>query len=112
MKYLPIVALFVSIVSAAGGHSGMMPIEEASEDKLALFRDYQGLIEAETGNQYNEIFEPISFSQQVVAGMNYSILYDIGNGQTLKVDVFQPLPYTNLPASIERVVESQPDSEA
>ena len=44
--------------------------------------------------------------------MNFSIIYDIGNGRKIKVDVFQPLAYTNLPAEVQQVSEITEDDSA
>ena len=88
MRYFAILALFVSAIHATGGISRMHPIQDAEPERITLFREFKSLVEAETNEEYSEVFEPISFSQQVVAGMNYSIIYDIGNGRRLKVDAF------------------------
>ena len=101
MRYFAIIALFVSATNALGGVSRMHPIQDAEPERITMFREFKSLVEAETNEEYTEVFEPISYSQQVVAGMNFSIIYDIGNGRRLKVDAFQPLAYTNQPAWIE-----------
>ena len=51
-----------------------------------------------------------------VEGMNYKIVYDIGEGRTTYVSVYQPLPYTNDPAAInsfeyQMIEEKKPDEE-
>ena len=66
---------------------------------MEQFKNYQSIIENEANAKFDK-FEPIRYSQQVVAGMNYKIVYDIGEGRTIYVSVYQPLPYTNDPAVI------------
>ena len=41
-----------------------------------------------------------SFTQQVVAGMNYRVTF-VFNGLTYNLKAFQPLPHTNLPLQVE-----------
>ena len=49
----------------------------------------------QVANRSFKEFEPVAYSKQVVAGMNYEIEYDIGDGEKMRVKVFEPLPYTN-----------------
>ena len=92
-------ALVVGLVQSSGGWSGLKEIEGADAYQLEQFKNYQGLIENEANAKFDR-FVPIKYSQQVVAGMNYKIVYDIGEGRTIFVSVYQPLPYTNDPAVI------------
>ena len=92
-------ALVVGLVHSSGGWSGLREIEGADAYQLEQFKNYQSLIENEANAKFDK-FEPIRYSQQVVAGMNYKIVYDIGEGRTIYVSVYQPLPYTNDPAVI------------
>ena len=63
MKYTFVLALFVSSITALGGMSTMHPIEDAEPERLAMFRDFQSLVEAEMNEEFTEGFEPISYSQ-------------------------------------------------
>ena len=48
-------------------------------------------------------FEAVSYRSQVVAGVNYLIKVDVGNGSFIHIKVFQPLPYTNEGPSLSDV---------
>lgn len=37
-------------------------------------------------------FEPVLLTTQVVAGINYKVKYQIGNGKYVHANIFEPLP--------------------
>ena len=69
-----------------GGWGDMGPVEAGSEED-ALFRSWQGMLEAETNSEFSE-FEPQYYSSQVVAGMNYEVKFYVGDGQWLVAEVY------------------------
>ena len=82
-----------------------------SESRLpsaAQFEQFVGFrqaVEGYTGTEYSK-FVPLSYKQQVVAGMNYKVTYDVGNGQTIEAKVFVPLPYTNAAPQVMEVTKT------
>ena len=81
------------------------------------FLGFKSQIEEYSGLKFGDSFAPIKYSKQVVAGMNYEIWYDIGNGENARVLIFVPLAYTNDPPQVKsftkydsRTVSSGSDS--
>ena len=75
-----------------GGMSKLKDISEADEQTKMLFTSYKALINARENNKY-ETLVPVKYSQQVIAGMKYTIVYDTGNDDKLiEVTIVQPLP--------------------
>ena len=61
-----------------GGKSNLKDISEADERTVMLFESYKALINARENNKYEKLV-PVKYSQQVIAGMKYTIIYDTGN---------------------------------
>ena len=75
-----------------GGMSKLKDISEADEQTKMLFTSYKALINARENNKY-ETLVPVKYSQQVIAGMKYTIVYDTGNyDKLIEVTIVQPLP--------------------
>ena len=81
----------LTLATLAGGFSGPRKPDAAKVEQFVGFRD---AVQGYTGTQYSQ-FVPVSYQQQVVAGMVYKVTYDIGDGKTIVAKVFVPLPYTN-----------------
>ena len=67
------------------------------------FESYKNAVEAKV-NQNFATFTPVRYSSQVVAGMNYKIVYSIGNDKQVLVQVYQPPPYTNDPVVVNSAI--------
>mmetsp|Transcript_12902 Transcript_12902/g.21822 ORF Transcript_12902/g.21822 Transcript_12902/m.21822 type:complete len:92 (-) Transcript_12902:47-322(-) len=52
------------------------------------------MISSQTNREYTT-FVPVRFATKVVAGTFYTIEYNVGNNDILRVEVFQPLPNSN-----------------
>ena len=91
-------------MSLLGGYSETMPVAKDSEEynKFVGFK-YNIENQLKTGFQ---TFEPVSYSQKVVAGMMYKIDYKIGNNKILKVEIFVPLPSASnqIPTVMEHTI--------
>jgi len=57
----------------------------------AHLEQYQTIVEGYLGKKFSQ-FKAVKYQQQVVAGMNYLISYDIGNFSEVVAKVFVPLP--------------------
>ena len=55
-----------------------------------LFKDIQDQVEWEMNADF-DYFQPIYYKQQVVAGYNYEVIYDIGYDEYLYVSYYQDL---------------------
>ena len=71
----------------------------ASESEL--FFGLKTEIETLSGLQYTQ-FEPISLSEQVVAGTNFNVIFQTDKGK-IHAQIFRPLPYTGQPAKVTGV---------
>ena len=111
MKFTSLFAI-IAVVSAtgasiSGGTSELAPINQDSEPSLYnKFRAFKPIIMQKAGHEFSE-FTPIAYSQQVVAGMIYTVKYSVGNGETIEAQVFEPLPYTNDPPTVKWVLNEQ-----
>ena len=50
-----------------------------------------------------EIFHPVKYRQQVVAGMNYWVKVQVGESTFIHVKIFKPLPHTGQPPQVSEV---------
>lgn len=81
--------------ACAGCMSGYKKIDPAENGGIKLtFTKYKTYIE-KTMKRTFTTFTPVSYKQQVVAGMNYEIIYKVkdtkGKEENIDVKVFQPL---------------------
>lgn len=81
--------------ACAGCMSGYKKIDPAENGDIKLmFTKYKTYIE-KTMKRTFTTFTPVSYKQQVVAGMNYEIIYKVkdtkGKEENIDVKVFQPL---------------------
>ena len=60
-----------------GGPSEWREVEAGSEED-ALFRSWKPMVEEYTNSDGFTTFEPMGYTQQVVAGMNYEVKFSVG----------------------------------
>ena len=91
MKLIALLMTVLSAVSAMmpGGVSQWIPIEKNSQ-MYNQFKGYQPFVEGYAKTRYSS-FEPTHYTQQVVAGMNYSIRYMVNTNELIEAQVYQPL---------------------
>mmetsp|Transcript_797 Transcript_797/g.2372 ORF Transcript_797/g.2372 Transcript_797/m.2372 type:complete len:95 (+) Transcript_797:101-385(+) len=78
-----------------GGHSEMSAMtDEVKEITLAL----KSAMEAQLGSTF-ATFEPVKYTTQVVAGINYKVKVNVGTGYVHAV-IYKPLPHTGAPPSL------------
>ena len=99
-----LVSCILSVIQAglAGGTSVW---KKLTADDTKKFIAYQNAVQTFSGKTYTS-FVPKQFKSQVVAGMFYTIQYDIGDKKTIEVKVFQPLPHTNAPAEVKYIKDA------
>ena len=72
-----------------GGFGPENPLDaEASQ----VIYGQKAQLEARLGTHFN-IFVPVSYSSQVVAGINYRFRVAVDNGKTVYATIFQDLPH-------------------
>ena len=81
--------------SSPGSFSELTTLTSNDTTKINLFKSYKNQIGLTMNSEFTTKFEPVSYSQQVVNGMNYKIKYDIGDNKFIVVQVYQPLPNSN-----------------
>nr|XP_045006992.1 cystatin-B-like [Jaculus jaculus] len=52
-------------------------------------------------NRKFSVFKAVSYRSQVVAGTNYFIKVDVGDGEFIHMKVFESLPHENKPLSLQ-----------
>jgi len=72
---------------------------EVTAEVAALATGLKTDIERAVGATF-VVFEPRSFVSQVVAGTNYRVTIDVGDGRAVVATVFAPLPHTGNPAKL------------
>ncbi|XP_028414507.1 cystatin-B-like [Dendronephthya gigantea] len=72
---------------------GLSAVQKATEETQKLIDSVRSEAEAQAGSKFDK-YEAISFRPQVVAGTNYFVKVDIGDGKYVHLRVFQPLPNT------------------
>ena len=81
---------------------GFTKTRPATEEVQNIVSEVQGQVQSRLNVQFDR-FQAVSYRSQVVAGVNYFIKVDVGNGSFIHIKVFVPLPYTNLPPSLSDV---------
>lgn len=51
----------------------------------------------EAWGERTSVFEPVSYTSQVVAGTNYIVAIDVGKEDLVEVKIHRPLPHTGQP---------------
>jgi hypothetical protein len=80
-------AMDYAVVQMCGGYSEE---NEITENLKTLVLSLLPKIESLAGRNF-ETFEPVSFTSQVVCGTNYDVKAHIGNGEHIRVRIFEPL---------------------
>jgi len=62
-------------------------------------------VEAKTGKTYSQ-YEVVSYTQQVVAGMNYLVKIKVGDNEFIQAKIFQGLPHTGSAVSLTEVQQA------
>ena len=84
---------------------GFGDVMEVDEDVKILAINMKEKVEETLGETF-EIYEPILYTTQVVAGTNYNIKVHIGDEKYIHIKIFVPLPYTN---ASNQLLECLPD---
>ena len=85
-----------------GGHSEP---KEVTGELIDKFKQYQPIVEEAAGRNF-EIFDPLSYTSQVVAGVNYRVKISTDENEYVHVQIYQPLPHTNEPARVTKFVDN------
>ncbi|XP_062511531.1 leukocyte cysteine proteinase inhibitor 1-like [Corticium candelabrum] len=73
---------------------GLTPTRPATPEIQAMADQVKADAEAAAGQTFPK-FEAISYRSQVVAGTNYFIKVDVGDGQYVHIRVLEPLPHVS-----------------
>jgi len=73
-----------------------------SEDEFAMVCSLQDQVVAQHGSAVTH-FTPVAVRKQVVAGTNYWVKVQVGEGNYIHVKIFKPLPHTGAPAEVKEV---------
>ena len=79
-----------------GGHSEEGPIDPEMQ---ALAVSMKAEIEAKVGKSFT-VFAPVSYTSQVVAGMNYRVRISVDEGKTIIATIYKPLPCYHQPNKV------------
>ncbi|XP_033740882.1 cystatin-A-like [Pecten maximus] len=71
---------------------GVGEVKAADEEVQQIANDLKAEVEKESNQKY-EIFNAINYKTQVVAGTNYFIKVDVGDGTYIHLRVFKSLPH-------------------
>ena len=71
-----------------GGHSNA---KEITPEVTEMVNSVRGQIETQLNSTF-EVFEPVSYTTQVVAGTNFTVKIRVGDGVFVSVKIFRPLP--------------------
>ena len=78
-----------------GGHSA--PTENVPDEVIQVATAVKGDIQAAVGGEPFTKFVCHTFTQQVVAGMNYKMSIEVHDGVMVDALIFKPLPHTGQP---------------
>merc|ERR1712070_381302 len=99
-------------VMMAGGFGNISP---ADDELNAIVEPLQAEAKAmaEAGGWAGEMpmWTLHSYTQQVVAGMNYNCKVQYDSGKFAHVRIYKPLPHTGLPASVKDVAMDKTESD-
>jgi len=91
MKYLNLLLVILAVVIVCVGAQlpGGVSKEEPITDQVAgLALSFQGEAATNAGLEFEQ-FTPVSYAKQVVAGLNYFIKVDVGNGDAVILKIYQ-----------------------
>ena len=72
-----------------GAYTEWQEIRGENDEMYQKFVDWQPQIELAAGINF-WVFNPISYSSQVVSGTKYQIIFAVGGKSTLTVNVYEP----------------------
>ena len=75
---------------------GLGDVKEVDEEVTILAINMKEQVEENLGETF-DIFEPILYTTQVVAGINYIIKVHVGNEKFVHIKIHVPLSVTNSP---------------
>ncbi len=75
---------------------GFGDVKEVDEEVTILATNMKEQVEENLGETF-DIFEPILYTTQVVAGINYIIKVHVGNEKFVHIKIHVPLSVTNSP---------------
>mmetsp|Transcript_1628 Transcript_1628/g.3589 ORF Transcript_1628/g.3589 Transcript_1628/m.3589 type:complete len:97 (+) Transcript_1628:40-330(+) len=93
---------------APGGYSAEQAV---TEEVAGLVKGAQKSCEDKCGKAF-ETFQPTTFVQQVVAGMNYKVKVKVDGEACIHVTLFCPLPHTGEDPQVVHVEADKTDSDA
>ena len=73
---------------------GFDDVSECTEDIIILANNMKEQVENTLGETF-DIFEPILYTSQVVAGTNYNIKVHVGEQRFIHIKIYVPLPVYN-----------------
>ena len=82
----------------AGGFNN---VQNADNEVQAIIDQVRGEVEAQVGTLSS--YQAISFTRQVVAGMNYKVKVQVSDQEYLHIKVYVPLPHTHNPPSLSQL---------
>ena len=92
-----------------GGHSA--PSVPGAEESVQL-QGFKEIVEEKAGGANYEMFLPVTFTRQVVAGMVYQVKYQVGEAEFVHAKVFVALPHTGNPPVAMAVQSDQTEDDA
>ena len=75
---------------------GFGDVYECTEEIIILANNMKEKVENILGEKY-EVFEPVLYTSQVVAGTNYNIKVHVGEQRFIHIKIYVPLPVYNAP---------------
>ena len=73
---------------------GFGDVKEADEDIITLANNMKEKVEETLGETF-DVYEPILYTSQVVAGTNYNIKVHVGDEKYVHIKIYVPLPTSN-----------------
>ena len=73
---------------------GFGDVQECDEEIKIIALNMKDKVENTLGETF-EVFEPILYTSQVVAGTNYNIKVHVGNERFVHIKIYVPLPVYN-----------------
>ncbi|KAI3386568.1 hypothetical protein SNEBB_009484 [Seison nebaliae] len=87
---------------------GTSKVQEMTDEVKELAVSFRKAVELKTGRNF-DVYEPKTFSTQVVAGMNYFIKIHVGNDKYIHLRIYQHFSGTT---EFSNVLEDKADGDA
>ena len=75
---------------------GFGEVKEVDEDVKILAYNMKEKVENALGETF-DVYEPVLYTSQIVAGTNYKIKIHVGNERYIHITIYVPLPVYNNP---------------